>query len=359
MSYQDVYAFDKSFALFANNLQDALKSYPKTKKSEVLALQKVQMEMLIGLESEWQLKLSETKYQKLVYEAFWDFIMNVKHNIALARVFFRERQTTFSHFLTDAFNNHDLKTLAKYHPNYQLIAFVMKTGIIKDPEIIEIANKIKNLRNKIIELNLPLAISRAKIFWSKTPEFHLSHMDLIQISTEGLISAIDKYVLPFSRSFRAVIIGRIAGLNIASYSGTLIHFYPVDKKKLYRANKLVHSYSIVPNKSIDFNGLSKAINENYQDNCKVTPEEVYNLLSSCASQFVELADKVLDDKKPKNIDNKISPDGKVKYSVISIDEKQFPENIVEKDLMHDSLKKASQELSVLERKIMRMYGIDI
>jgi DNA-directed RNA polymerase specialized sigma subunit len=43
-------------------------------------------------------------------------------------------------------------------------------------------------------------------------------MDLVQIAVEGLISAVDKFVLPFSRAFRAVAIGRITGNFITSYS---------------------------------------------------------------------------------------------------------------------------------------------
>jgi DNA-directed RNA polymerase specialized sigma subunit len=358
MSYLDSYRYDEHFKEFATSLEQALRAYPKCKRSELLVNQKNQMEELVELEDNWKQLLLKTDYWESVYEKFWEYIMDVKHNIAISRVFFRERQSTFSEFISYGFVNKDFNRLSQYHFNYQFISFAEKHGLIKDHEILTLGNRIKVLRNKIIELNLPLAISRAKMFWSKTPEFHLSHMDLIQIASEGLISAIDKFCLPFSRVFRAVCIGRMSGSLISNYSETLIHFYPEDKKKLYRANKLVHKYSIVPNKSIDFEGLSNEINEKYSDS-PTTPEEICELLSSCASQFVELADKVMDDKKPKNIDNKTMPDGKIKYSVISIDENQQPETIVERELMHDSIKKAAQQaLTLLERKILMLYGID-
>ena len=359
MSFYSEYRYDSGFALLAGNLENALKQYPKIKKSESLALQKAQMEELINLEQLWKEKLLKTDYWEDVYFYFWNHIMHTLHSIALARVYFRERQKTFSGFICGAFNSRDLATLAKYHGNYQQISLMVKSGLIKDQELLDLAIKIRDLRNKIIEMNLPLAISRSRIFWSKTPEFHLSHMDLIQLAVEGLISAIDKFCLPFTSIFRGVIISRVSGAHISNYSETLIHFYPIDKKKLYRANKLVHGFSIIPGKSIDFVGLSNAINKKYDDGCKTTPEEVYNLLSSCASQFVELADKVLDDKKPKNIDNKISTENNVKYSVLSIDEQQFPENIVEKELMHESLQKASADLNILERKLLKCMGITI
>ena len=62
-------------------------------------------------------------------------------------------------------------------------------------------------------------------------------MDLIQIANEGLMIAIDKYVPPFSSVFRSVIISRISCNTIQSYSETLLHFYPSDRKTLYLANK--------------------------------------------------------------------------------------------------------------------------
>lgn len=70
-------------------------------------------------------------------------------------------------------------------------------------------------------------------------------MDIVQIAIEGLLTAIDKFVPPFSRVFRSVIIGRLTGGLIADYSQTMLHFFPSDKKTIYRANKARrHSESI-------------------------------------------------------------------------------------------------------------------
>lgn len=115
----------------------------------------------------------------------------------------------------------------------------------KNGKLNKLHDKIVDLRSKMVECNLPMAINRAKRFWSKTNASHLSYMDLVQIANEGLIIAIDKYVPPFSSVFRSVIIGRISCNTIQNYSETLLHFYPSDRKTLYLANKArMHSQSI-------------------------------------------------------------------------------------------------------------------
>ena len=107
-------------------------------------------------------------------------------------------------------------------------------------------------------------------------------MDLVQIACEGLMSAVDKFCLPYTPVFRSVIIGRIVGDFIANYSETLVHFYPVDKRKLYRANKVMSKFNV---EHIDFDLLADKINEGVEMDHKTTPEEIADLLAaaSCIS----------------------------------------------------------------------------
>lgn len=117
--------------------------------------------------------------------------------------------------------------------------------------------KIKDIRDEMITQNLPLAISRARIFWSYTPESHLSYVDLIDIAAEGLTISVDKYVIPpggYTRIFRSVSIGRMVSGFIEEYSNTLIHFYPNDKNKLYKANKLLKDKT-----NIDYDYVSEEL----------------------------------------------------------------------------------------------------
>lgn len=86
-------------------------------------------------------------------------------------------------------------------------------------------------------MNLPLVISRARIFYSKTPRSHLSFMDLVQVGAGGLLATIDKYYGQYRTVWRSVVRYRISGDHIRDYSDTFLHFYPEDKRRLYSANK--------------------------------------------------------------------------------------------------------------------------
>jgi hypothetical protein len=113
---------------------------------------------------------------------------------------------------------------------------------------------------------MPLAIAQAKQFWHKAPsatkDTRFSFMDFVQIAADGLMSAVDKFVLPggleanpaLIRVWRAVAIGRMKGNFIEMFSETTIHFFPQDKRKLYRANKHLKEFS----GQIDFERLAVA-----------------------------------------------------------------------------------------------------
>jgi len=105
----------------------------------------------------------------------------------------------------------------------------------KDSELLKIYGKILELRQELVLMNLPLVISRARIFYSRTPKSHLSFMDFIQIGVAGLLAGIDKYCGEYSRVWRSVVIGRIVGDYISSYcldSDTLIDTCDKGSKKI-------------------------------------------------------------------------------------------------------------------------------
>jgi hypothetical protein len=87
-------------------------------------------------------------------------------------------------------------------------------------------------------------------------------MDEIQIAAEGMMSGVDKYSpgrggVVDPKVFRSTMIGRISGNHIEEYSETLIHFFPVDKRKIYRANKLIRHFAGV----VDYDKLAEQVNE--------------------------------------------------------------------------------------------------
>lgn len=204
---------------FAKTLNKEITKYrkPKANRDEMFEQQKVQLQDLYDLENEFTDRLKKDKHGDEAMLRFCEFILNIKRNTLSARPYFRERSKLMSD-IGPAIKNRDLAVIYKYHMNYNLIKFLVLNCELKDPELKNIYIEAGRLRNEIAICNFPLAINRAKIFFSRTPQSHLDYLDLIQIAAAGLFNAIDKYVPPFTHSFKSVIIGRIVGELIESYS---------------------------------------------------------------------------------------------------------------------------------------------
>jgi DNA-directed RNA polymerase specialized sigma subunit len=213
-------ASTEHFQHFAASLEMATDKYGNDGLSgkDFLALQKKQIDRLISLEKKFRAALVSHRFGESTYKAFVSLICDQKRNILVARPYFRERQPVFTNRISVALKARDIKAMEKFHFNYQFVCFVMGTRKWgKNSDIHKLASEITSVRSEIVEMNLPLAISRARIFYSRTPKAQLSFMDLVQICSEGLMSAIDKFVPPFSKVFRSVIIGRATGYMIENY----------------------------------------------------------------------------------------------------------------------------------------------
>ncbi|MBA3351317.1 MAG: hypothetical protein H0U23_02620, partial [Blastocatellia bacterium] len=186
--------------------------------------QKVQLETLLGLEADFRRELIEHRSGPDVYKDFIVYICNERRNILAARPFFRERQGTFTSEISKHLKQGMFLSLYKFNFNIQFVNFVIRrqkwTSKRLGVRLNDLADKIAKIRTEIVEMNMPLAISRARVFWSRTPKSHLTLMDLVQIAAEGLMSGIDKYVPEgdiVSRRFRSVAIGRMTGNFIEEY----------------------------------------------------------------------------------------------------------------------------------------------
>ena len=192
---------------------------------------------LFKLELLFKKTLLSTSHGRIVYKQFMDYILKERRNILTTRVFFRERQATFSTKIAIAFHRRNSRMLHKFRINYLFARWAIQH--YKGPnkrKLSGLLRRIANHRTRLCENNLPLAINRAKIFWSKVPASHLEYMDLIQTSSEGLINAIDKFVPPYKTVFRSVAIGRMTLNMITDNNATLLKFSPKEKRILYRAN---------------------------------------------------------------------------------------------------------------------------
>ena len=351
-------SYDLHFAQFSKALKEANKvkyGYDEREKDSVLLKrQQRQMNRLVRLEREFRIKLKKSPYGKPVYKAFVKKITDPKAeggngNVLTSRPYFRERQAVCTGPICHAIKEENITQLMMYHVNNNFIRFAVQTGKFRpNGQFMRLANEIEAIRNEIIELNMPLAISRARLFWSKVVSKDqskiLTYMDFVQLSSEGLMSAIDKYVLPFKRNFRATIIGWATGNFIEAYSQTSIHFYPKEKRKIYRGRKNLKFFQ----ENVDYEQLADRVNIGAKPSHHTTPEEIARLM---AASNVVSADAIPAEK---------DQDGKISGSFLDhhADEvERQPDNQYESQEAFDALGFAITLLNPIERKLLKMKGV--
>lgn len=340
---------DDHFKQFAQNLERAIDKYGDLSEESLIDRQRRQIETLVGLEKKFRKTLIAHRYGAATYKAFVQFICEKNRNILSARPYFRERQSIFTEQISRALKKRAEKSLYKFHFNFNFVQFVLRSRKWHSGSpIVKIAKQIKDIRTEIVEMNMPLAISRARIFWSRTPKAQLSYMDLIQISCEGLMSAVDKFVLPFSPVFRSVAIGRMVGNFIENYSETMVHFFPVDKRKIYRANKVIHKYG----DNVDFDKLAEEVNNGVDSEHHTTPEEIAGLMaaSSCVSSDANAGTPNKDEEDVARLS--VS-------NVARVDPELHPDTLVEQNDAMRSMYDAMEKLSVVEKKLLQMRGVPL
>lgn len=341
------------FRTFANSLERAIERYEGTSEEDVTERQKRQLETLAGYETRFRDLLFETflpdgiSMAEVVYTRFVHYIHVVRGNILAARPYFRERQTLFTEKISSALKAQDPMAFREFNINYQLVSFIAGGLTAEEkqlcPELLVLNRKIRSLRKELVELNLPLAISRVRIFWGKTQESHLEYMDFVQIAAEGLLSAIDKFVLPYTTVFRSVAIGRMVGNFIEEYSKTMFHFFPTDKRKLYRAHKVIGRIE-----DVDFHKIAAEVNRGVeQPHMLTTAEEIADLLSAVSLVSSETP-----------VNTEVGESGTIAERFVAPDNWR-PDSEVEAFEAQDTLRRAAQQLSVFERKFLRLRGIDV
>lgn len=345
---------DKHFKQFAVSLERAIEKYGGVEEITLVERQKQQIETLVSLEKKFRKTLIQHAWGPSVYRSFLSMITEERGNILAARPFFRERQDIFIEKIAKALRTQNAKLLYPFAVNYQFVRFVMNArnwrGNRVGGQVVRLADEISRLRTEIVEMNMPLAISRARIFWSRTPRSHLSYMDLVQISCEGLMSAVDKFVLPYSKVFRSVAIGRIVGNFIENYSETLIHFYPQDKRKIYRANKSLGKQPVRGLDFVDFDKLAAEVNVDVAIKRQETSAfEISDLLAAASHVSADTA--------PPTQDSEVSiPNPIERYAA---DSSCQPDIQFEEAQVRHVLREAYKTLTLVERKLLRMKGLEL
>ena len=171
------------FKSFAHSLELEIAKYG-TKKEDLFNSQRSLFERLVCLEDDFRQTLLDSPHCDETYKAFISHICEDKRNLLAARPYYRERQTFFTSNIVGSFKTNDHLALQQFHGNYQFILFVMSCRKWpKNCKLASIAKAIKDLRTELITTNMPLAISRARIFYSRTPKSAMEYLDLIQTHT--------------------------------------------------------------------------------------------------------------------------------------------------------------------------------
>lgn len=332
--------FDDSFYKLASEVTRALE------RNKDGTIQEEQVEELLDAERKFKTTILAYRQSTEVYKQFLQKVCIVNKNILSARPYFRETAVTFSRKITPAIKNDDIETLKTFDINYQFIRFIRDTWRGPFPKRAEqLYQRVHRARTILIENNMPLAINRAKLFYRKVPKSHLTLMDMIAICGMGLAAGIDKWCGKYSPVFRSVCIGRMVGNMIDSYSETTLHFYPSDKRILYKANSIRGRQGIT-----DIEELTKAVNESFaQDEKEGKSIPKKNITVSELSSLLSAASTV-------SADATVNDEGFGVYHFTPDESPNIEQSLIERETMSQVLNLA-RGLSILERKVLRLKGI--
>jgi hypothetical protein len=246
-------SFDNQFYVLAGEVTRAI----ATNKDGTT--QEQQVEELLDAERKFKETILKYRQSTEIYKKFLQRVRIKNQNILSARPYFRETATSFSKNITPAIKDENIELLKSFDINYQFIKFIRDSWLGPFPKRAEqLFQRVYKARSILIENNMPLAINRAKLFYRKVPRSHLTLLDFIGICALGLAAGIDKWCGKYSPVFRSVCIGRMVGNMIDSYSETMLHFYPSDKRILYKANSLRGREGIE-----EINELTGAVNSSF------------------------------------------------------------------------------------------------
>jgi DNA-directed RNA polymerase specialized sigma subunit len=344
------YHLDEQYIRYLQQLEPILAEYGENTDS----LQEWQVNHLVTLETELRRLLVRHTRGASVYQAFVDQCKN----ILTARPYFRERDVTFKAHISVALRNKDPIALTRFNFNWTFIEFILRQGGWESERngrrMLGVVEKIRELRHQLIQCNLPLAISQARIFWGRNKKSHLDLMDFNQIAAVGLSEAVDKYVGPYKKTFRAVVIGRMLGNFIDDNSATFVHFFPNDRKILYRVRKLMRRQP--KDAPVDYGSVHRSLNEMETEvgDKLTTQEDMLHILS--ASNVTTETGLLASTGNTHTKDDDLC--SRVIENWADVDANR-PDIATEYKQEADILTREISSLPVLEVKVLRLRGVDV
>lgn len=334
--------FDDSFYKLAAEITRSLE------RNKDGSTQEQQVEELLDVERKFKAEILKRRQATEIYKKFLQLVCIKNKNILSARPYFRETAVTFSKEITPAIKAADIQELKRFDINFQFIKFIKESWLGPFPKRAEqLYQRVYEARRILIENNMPLAINRAKLFYRKTPRSHLTLMDLIEICGMGLAAGVDKWVGKYSPVFRSVCIGRMVGNMIDSYSETVLHFYPSDKRILYKANSIRGRQGID-----DIVELTKAVNESFkQDEKEGKSIPKHDIQVSELSALMSAASTV-------SADATVNDEGFGVYHFTADDAPSMEETLIAAEETNNMISHARQ-LPLLHQKVLRLRGVKI
>jgi DNA-directed RNA polymerase specialized sigma subunit len=229
---------------------------------------------LIKLEKEFAKCLRSFKEGREVYRAFVYYINVESSDLREARGYFRERLSNFMPVVNKAIKRANMKDMYRLPINFRFCAFAMRklegvSGPKKD-KVSKLMNEMSVIRNEIINQYLYMALNKAKVFSSKNKSGSVDFSDFISAANEGLLNAVDKYVLGANSKFHQMAVGFILShlLTVQTSHSSAATLGSHGQKKLYSLKKALQKQT----GSINVPELSEVL--------KIAEEDIADLINS-------------------------------------------------------------------------------
>jgi DNA-directed RNA polymerase specialized sigma subunit len=175
-------------------------------------------------------------------------------------------------------------------------------------------------------------------------------MDMISTAAMGLSFAIDKYTGDkngkYSKVFLSVILGRASGNLIRDYSSTSLHFYPSDRKVMYRANSIRGRQGIT-----EINELTAAVNASFEVDKQEGKNIPKNKVQVSELQHLMNASSII------SVESTINDDNLNAYDYTPDENLSAEENLIGIE-NRTIISKIVKELPILHRKVLKLKGIN-
>lgn len=345
---------------------------------DLLSLQAQQFLTLTKGEDEFRKKLSKHRLGLEVYARFCKHFGDRpdgdpqarRRGLLASRPYFRERQKVCAGPIGNAIREASdpetakakaaLRRLMEFRINYNFVSFAL--GLIPARDSLRtLAKVIFKIRQTIVSQNAPLAISQARLFYRKAPvkmrDHRFTAMDFVQIAMEGLMSAVDKFVVPVIvakkpgeiQVWRAVAIGRMRGNFIEMFSSTSFHYNPGHKRILYRANKHLHQ---LPPGERDFNRLARYVNQDLEEDGLSTTGEELSVLMGASAWIGDPSDLRT------GHNGGVQGEARTVTETASAPESWRPDTRYEEHEVRSQVQKIISTLPLLDQKLLLLRGID-